>query len=138
MSGSSGRRGSTSVSGPGQKRAASAARALVVGDRHPVERGRLRQVDDQRVERRPRLHLEDARDRARVEGVGAEAVDGLGGEGDEAAALQHRGRVGERQEIVRRQDAGAHGGAGSGVWARPPRAREASSPQAASMSGPPE
>ena len=64
------------------------AHARVVGRRDPAEVGRVREVHDERVERRAGLHLEDAGHRPRVEGVGAEAVDGLGGEGHEPAPAQ--------------------------------------------------
>ncbi len=42
-------------------------------------------VDDERVVGGPVLGREDMRDGVGVEGVGAEAVDGLGGEGHEVA-----------------------------------------------------
>ncbi len=60
-------------------------------------------MDDQRVEARPVLGREDAGHRPVVGGVGAQAVDGLGREGDQAAGAQQlaRGGVGR---AVRWQD----------------------------------
>ena len=94
-------RGSTSVSGPGQKRAAS-----------------LSAVSFQRTKRcassasstwlisglncGPALGLEDRRDRALVGGVAAQAVDRLGREGDELAVAQQPRRLGDR--LRRRRD----------------------------------
>ena len=52
-------------------------------------------MGDQRVEARPALGLEDARDRARVGGVGAQAVDRLGRKRHELAAPQRLGRGGD-------------------------------------------
>ena len=115
------------------------AHARVVGRRDPSQVSSAREVHDERVERRAGLHLEDAGHRPRVEGVGAEAVDGLGGEGHEPAPAQDDGRLRDRERVGGRKDAWAHdAGATGGSWAAPPRAREASMPQAASMSGPPE
>src|SRR5205807_2580779 len=44
--------------------------------------------NDQRIGRRPPLGREDASDCAGARGIGAEAVDGLGRECDQAAAAQ--------------------------------------------------
>src|SRR5207248_314558 len=54
---------------------------------------RVVQVDDQRVGRRPALGGEDAANGELVVGVGAEAVDGLGGKGDQASASQYFDRA---------------------------------------------
>jgi hypothetical protein len=43
-------------------------------------------MDDQWMAGRPTLDLEDAGDGGRVLGVGGEAIDGLGGHRDDAAA----------------------------------------------------
>ena len=61
-------------------------------------------MDDQRVEGRPALGGEDRRDRAVVAGVGAEAVDGLGREGDERARAQQPGRGGDAARAVGKPD----------------------------------
>ena len=53
-------------------------------------------VDDQRVEGRPRLDGEDARHGDGVGRVGAEAVHGLGREGDDLAAADDVGGGGDR------------------------------------------
>ena len=60
-----------------------------------------------------------------VEGVGAEAVDGLGGEGHEAARAQHGRRLADGRGVGRGQDARAHDGRGAGrrVGLAAPRAR---------------
>ncbi len=69
-----------------------------VGFRRPIERqsagGRgVAGVDDERVCRWPALGLEDPLNSRGVERVGAEAVDGLGGERDEAAGAKALGRA---------------------------------------------
>ena len=56
----------------------------------------IEHVADQRIEPRPSLGLEDRRDRALVGGVGAQAIDRLGREGDEVAAAQQPCRLGDR------------------------------------------
>ena len=86
----SGRRGSTSVSGPGQKRAAS-ARASGGNIGQPLGGGEVGDMHDQRVEGGPALGGEDAGDRALARGVGAEAVDRLGRERHELAGAQEPG-----------------------------------------------
>ena len=128
---------------PGERRDPGVARV-----RDPRQLHERRQVHDQRVERRARLDLEHARDRAGVERVRAEAVDGLGGEGDEPAVANRRGRLLDRRAVAGRQDSRAHGRTRpaspgrpvplAGSCSEPPRAFDASMPQAASMSGPPE
>ena len=80
----SGRRGSTSVSGPGQKRSAS-ARASDVKTASASAAPRPATCTISGLNARPALGGEDARDRAVVAGVAAEAVDGLGREGDQLA-----------------------------------------------------
>jgi len=82
----------TSVSGPGQKRAASApasagqspasARGLDVGD-----------VDDERIRRRAALRREDAGDGVRIQRVRAQAVHRFGREGDEFTRAQPHDRL---------------------------------------------
>ena len=77
-------RGSTSVSGPGQKRCGEAReRAERTRRAPPPSRGR--DVADERVEGGPALGCVDPGDRDPVGGVGGEAVDGLGGDRDEPA-----------------------------------------------------
>ena len=139
MSGTSGRRGRTSVSGPGQKRAASEPIRGSSAARHAVSAAASARWTISGSKDGPRLHLEDARHGARVEGVGAEAVDGLGGEGHEPARARSTAAASrDGRGVGRGEDARAHAGGGAGgSWASPPRAREASMPQAASMSGPP-
>ena len=44
-------------------------------------------MDDQRIDGRPILGGEDSGNRVIVAGIGAQAIDRLGGEGDELAAL---------------------------------------------------
>ncbi len=56
-------------------------------DEAPRE-GNVGHVNDQRIESRPSLRGEDPGDGAVVGGIAAEAVDGLGGEGDELARSQ--------------------------------------------------
>ena len=64
--------------------------------------GSVGHVGDQRIERRSALGLIEAGDRLGVGGVGAEPVDGLGREGDEAARGQHaRGQRGRRATLGR-------------------------------------
>src|SRR5207245_1085415 len=50
---------------------------------------RLGDVDDQRIVGGPALGAKDTGDGRGVESIGAEAIDGFGGKGDEAAAAQH-------------------------------------------------
>ena len=57
----------------------------------PVRR-QVGRVDDQGIEAGPALGFEDARHRPVVGRVGAQAVDGLGREGDEAAGAKLRRR----------------------------------------------
>ena len=75
---------STSVSGPGQNASAS---SLESGSNSTSLRGHVerRDMGDQRIEARPALHFEDARDRHAVGGVAGKAVDGLGGDGHHLA-----------------------------------------------------
>ena len=77
-------RGSTRVSGPGQKRAASLSAVSFQRTSRFASSG-PEHVADQRVELRPSLGLEDGGDGAFVGGVAAQAVDGLGREGDQPA-----------------------------------------------------
>ena len=69
--------GSTTVSGPGQC-------VDEFGDRprnlrHPIRQGLpLRQMNDERMVRRPALHGEHPTDGIEVAGVGGQSVDGLG------------------------------------------------------------
>ena len=93
--------GSTSVSGPGQKRLAS--RVAEAGHRRvrPTRVLHARHVHDHRVERRTTLRLEDATHRGGVEGVGAKSIHGLGGEGDEPAGPQYRRCRRDRDRVGR-------------------------------------
>ena len=75
------RRGSTRVSGPGQKRRAAARPVVEHGQR--LRLGEPRDVHDQRVEARPSFRGEDGGDGAVVCRVAAEPVHGLGRKGDE-------------------------------------------------------
>ena len=79
--------GSTSVSGPGQKAAASRSASHRTRASAPRRVG-VRHMRDQRVEARPALGGIKPRDRLAVGGIGAEAVDRLGRERDEAARGQ--------------------------------------------------
>ena len=64
--------------------------------------GSVGHVRDERIERRSALGLIEAGDRLGVGGVGAEPIDGLGGEGDEAARGEHaRGQRGGRATLGR-------------------------------------
>ena len=56
-------------------------------------------MDDQRVEFGASLGREHAGDGAVVGRIGAEAVDGFGREGDEAAAPENTGRFGDRARL---------------------------------------
>ncbi len=81
------------MSGPGQKACMSLRAAGGTSRRrswleHRVVGDGPCDVHDDGIPRRALLGLEDARDRSCVEGVCAEAVDGLGGQGDELAATQ--------------------------------------------------
>src|SRR5262249_10604634 len=90
--------GSTSVSGPRPNAAASASAAgsKTASARPaapPAARGAVGEGGAQRIERRPALGGVEPCDRRRVGGVGAEPVDRLGGESDEAAVREcARGR----------------------------------------------
>ena len=53
-------------------------------------------MEDERVDRWPPLGREDSGERVDVRGVRAQAVDGLGGEGDEAAREQDPRGLGDR------------------------------------------
>ena len=105
MSGIRAERGRTRVSGPGQNAAASLRCLGPVGD---ARAGHVdaADVDDQRVDRGPPLGLEDPGDGLGVGGVGAQAVDGLGGEGDEAplASRPRRPRPGSGRVGIMRID----------------------------------
>ncbi len=112
-------------------------RASPAGDAADVLRPR--DVDDEGIEGGARLHLEHAGHRRRVEGIGAQAVDGLGGEGDDAARFQETRGLGEGGRIVGREDPSPQTASGAPeAIACPPCCREASMPHAAWMSGPPE
>ena len=88
------RRGSTRVSGPGQKRAASLPARRRIRER--LRLGQTRHMDDQRVEARPALGGENLGDGAFVCRIAAEPVYGLGRKGDEPAGAQQRGGAGDR------------------------------------------
>ena len=79
--------------------------------------GEVGQVQDQRVEGRAVLGGEDAGDGAVVGRVGAEAVDGFGREGDEAA-----GRAGRRRRGRCRRGPGAAGRSSAGTARTDPEA----------------
>ena len=65
-------------------------------------------VDDQRIGRGPALRGEDPGDRGFIEGVRAEAVDGLGRKGDEPAPREDAGGFGQGLG-GRGEDASGHG-----------------------------
>jgi hypothetical protein len=111
--------------------------ALVAGGRDAGEVVRPRDVDDQGVEGGPGLDFENAGDGARVERVRAQPIDGFGREGDEAARPEDPRGLRDRPGLVGVPGPAAQEAAGEAM-ASPPRARAASIPQAASMSGPPE
>ena len=89
---------STSVSGPGQNAAASFSAAASNTARR-LRGGEIEHMRDQRIERRPALGGVEPRDRGAVGGVGAEAVDRLGRERDQAAVGEAERRVGDGDEI---------------------------------------
>ena len=89
---------STSVSGPGQNAAASrSAAASNTASRRAA--GDVGDVRDQRIERRPALGGVEPRDRRAVGGVGAEPIDRLGRERDQAAVREAARRVGDRRGV---------------------------------------
>ena len=51
-------------------------------------------MDDQRIEQRAALGGKDRGHRLAIGSVGAQAIDGLGREGDQAAVLQDAGSLG--------------------------------------------
>ena len=62
--------------------------------RQPRGHGKVRDMRDQRIEARPALGLEDLRHSRAVGGIGGEAINGLGRDGDQLTALEQRqGRV---------------------------------------------
>ena len=87
--------GSTSVSGPGQNAVGKRGR-LGVEAGNPPRGLDIPDMGDQRIERGPALGLVEMRDRRRIGGVGAEAIDGLGRERDQPACGENarRGRHG--------------------------------------------
>ena len=82
---------STSVSGPGQN-AVGKALGRGIEHRQPPGGGEIEDMGDQRIERRPALGGIEPRDRGAVGGVGAEAIDGLGRERDQAAVRRGSAR----------------------------------------------
>jgi hypothetical protein len=86
--------------------------------RHSFHLGRVGQVDDQGVEGRPRLGLEDPGDRIGIEGVGPQAVDRLGGKGDEPTVLEGGRRFGDRARGIGLKQASSQAGL---ARASPPR-----------------
>ena len=56
---------------------------------NPLPGPEIADMGDQRIERRPALGLIEPRNRARVGGIGAEAIDGLGRERDQPAFGQN-------------------------------------------------
>ena len=92
--GQSGRRGSTSVSGPGHS-AAARRRAASFGDDMGECRVGVRVMADQRIEARPLLGREDARHRLGIGGIGAQPVHRFGAERDQPAVAQQRRGAGD-------------------------------------------
>ena len=58
-----------------------------------IEMRGIGQMDDQRMVLRPPLGGEDLRHGLRIGGIGTEAVDRLGGKGDQFAGAQQLGRA---------------------------------------------
>ena len=83
------------MSGPGQN-AAAKPRRVRIETAERLRRLQIRDMGDERVEGRAAFGLVDPRDGAPVGRVGAEAIDGLGREGDQAAGGEHARRVGNR------------------------------------------
>ena len=75
--------GSTSVSGPGECLGQRGCRGVKARDRQGG--CDIADMGDQGIEGRPALGLVKVRDCGRIGGIGAEAVDGLGRERDQAA-----------------------------------------------------
>ncbi len=111
----SARRGSTSVSGPGQKAPAS-ARASASNSASLSAAARSGTCTISGLNAGPALGREDRRDRAVAAGVGPEAVDGLGREGHQLARVQQRRRRAQAAGAVRQ----GHGVDRRHFW---PRAR---------------
>ena len=74
----------------------------VVEDGKLLGGGRVRHMGDQRVDRRAFLDRIEPRHRFVVGGIGAEAVDGFGREGDEPARRQHAARILDRADACPR------------------------------------
>ena len=85
-------RGSTSVSGPGQKASASSPRQLIENRDLPGH-GQAGDMRDQRVETRPALGLENPRDGDAVGRISGEAIDRLGRDSDDFAGFEQRQRT---------------------------------------------
>ena len=96
--------GSTSVSGPGQNASASRGRRR---SKRAIRRAACEIADmgDQRIEGGPALGLVEPRDRGRIGGIGAKAVDGLGRERDQPALGQARARQRPRRPRRRAKSA---------------------------------
>ncbi len=110
-----GRRGSTRVSGPGQKRAASARAAGVKAARASAAAASVTCTISGLKAGRP-LAAKIAGDRPVIAGVGAEAVDGLGREGDQLAGAEQGDGGAEAAVAVGERDGVA---VGHGVTLRP-------------------
>ena len=93
--------GSTSVSGPGQNACGQRDRVRIEAARSGVRGLDIADMGDQRIERGPALGLVEPRDRRGIGGVGAEPIDGLGRERDQAALA--RGSAPPRPRRPRRQ-----------------------------------
>ena len=76
-----------SVSGPGQNASIETRSERGNLERYAIEHRAIGDVDDERIERRPRFDLEDARDGARIERIRSEPIDGFGWKSDDRAAL---------------------------------------------------
>jgi hypothetical protein len=94
--------------GPRPEEIGEAADPEVVGVGHPAEIRGVGQVNDQRVEGRTGLDLEDAGDGAGIEGICAETVDRLGRKGDEGAVPEEPGPLGDGRGVVGGEDAPPH------------------------------
>ena len=73
-------------------------------------------VNDQRVGAGPALGREDARDGVGIEGVGSQAVNGLGGQGHQPSGADQGSRLGDRPRVG---GVGVRGGIGVSAWSNP-------------------
>ncbi len=115
--------------GPRPERAGELQRG-VVEHREALGGGEIGHVGDQRIERRPFLDRIELRHRLVVGRVGAEAIDGLGREGNEPARRQHAPCVLDRADTCPRHAGHQAGHRKSPHWVRSVPAYAAASPRA--------